>query len=95
MQNHYGKAIRENKGYVKGMQKNIGAFLNHVVKNKKLISKKQHTVVLSHQTDGASFGKTSKIKLPSIIDYLQSLRKNSLQFLQGSQMILLNRGLQV
>ena len=41
MQNYYGKAIRENKGDLKGMQKSINAILNHMVKNVKLHLKKR------------------------------------------------------
>lgn len=33
MQNYYGKAIRENKGDLKGMQTSISAILNHMVKS--------------------------------------------------------------
>ena len=42
MQNYYGKAIRENKGDLKGMQTSISAILNHMVKSGKLPLKQQH-----------------------------------------------------
>ena len=42
MQNYYGKAIRENKGNLKGMQKSISAIKNHMIKSEKLSLKKQH-----------------------------------------------------
>ena len=42
MQNYYGKAIRENKGDLKGMQTSISAILNHMVKSEKVSLKQQH-----------------------------------------------------
>ena len=42
IQNYYGKAIRENKGNLKGMQKSISAIQNHMIKSEKLSLKKQH-----------------------------------------------------
>ena len=42
MQNLYGKAIRENKGDLKGMQTSISAILNHMVKSEKLPLEQQH-----------------------------------------------------
>ena len=36
MQNYYGKATRENKGNLKGMQKSISAIQNHMIKSEKL-----------------------------------------------------------
>ena len=42
MQNYYGKAIRENKGNLQGMQNSIKAIQCHMIRNNKQTLKKQH-----------------------------------------------------
>ena len=44
MQNYNEKAIKENKGNSKGIQKSISAIQNHMIKSEKLPLKKQHKI---------------------------------------------------
>ena len=59
MQNFYGKAIRENKGDLEGMQTTIKAIQNHMIKNNASLDQ-QHQYCLKYGDTWCNIGKTKQ-----------------------------------